>query len=325
MTLKMGGAMVRRLSLVMIAAIWAVSCPAARVSYPAAVLLSFEGDVKVVRRTGDEVPASFGLALKAGEQVKTGASSRADVFFRDGSWIQVGPGSTIRIREKKGGASASEAKVVEQPFQMVQNLIRLKDSEGTSSLARLRSVPGQGEIKLLYPCHTKVLESKLSFRWEGPDREEELKLTVYGQNGVVWEKKVRGEHSVAYPSSAPTLSPGYVYSWTLETTDPLRTPPLRTKAAFFEILPPAEGGEIERALSKLGEKVDRQSPSFHMVLAGVFNHYGLIGDAIEEVELAVGADPDNPTLHAILAHLYAQAGRSEEAIAEYDKLLQQHR
>jgi Tfp pilus assembly protein PilF len=45
-------------------------------------------------------------------------------------------------------------------------------------------------------------------------------------------------------------------------------------------------------------------------------------DAIAETMKALEIDPQNSDLQAILARLYAETGRTEEALKEYDRLLE---
>jgi Tfp pilus assembly protein PilF len=52
-----------------------------------------------------------------------------------------------------------------------------------------------------------------------------------------------------------------------------------------------------------------------------FNH-GLLADAVAETEAALEADPDDVSLQSILARLYSQVGRTAEAAALYDKILE---
>ena len=56
--------------------------------------------------------------------------------------------------------------------------------------------------------------------------------------------------------------------------------------------------------------------------ASVYFDHGLTEDAIDETSKALAVYPDNTELHAILARLYAQTGRSEEALMEYNRLLE---
>jgi tetratricopeptide (TPR) repeat protein len=129
--------------------------------------------------------------------------------------------------------------------------------------------------------------------------------------------------NVTYPSDAPELVPGVTYSWVLETTDPLVFPPLRSEAAFFEVLSMEEKRQVDASLGEISETRKPGESTYHFVCASVYYEHGLMDDAISETSLALEIDPDNTALHAILARLYAETGRSEEALREYDRLLEQ--
>jgi hypothetical protein len=128
--------------------------------------------------------------------------------------------------------------------------------------------------------------------------------------------------ALRYPADAEPLAAGVSYSWTLETTDPLRIPPLRTQAAFFEVLPPDEARQVEAAVTAVDRSSIPSESAYRLVLASIYFDHRLLGDAIGETVSALATDPANETLRAILARLYAETGRTEEAMSEYDTLLE---
>jgi tetratricopeptide (TPR) repeat protein len=188
-------------------------------------------------------------------------------------------------------------------------------------MARLRSADNQPELRAVSPRQT-VVRGLPTFAWELTDPATDLKLTVYNEEGVHWQHDVHGTTSMAYPDDAPALAPGTAYSWTLETTDPLKFPPLRSQAAFFEVLAAEDDKKLTAALDDCSQdNGDGTSESAkHVVRASLFFEYNLLDDAIAETKQAIAVDPENPALHSILARLYAQTGRSAEALDEYNKL-----
>jgi predicted Zn-dependent protease len=111
------------------------------------------------------------------------------------------------------------------------------------------------------------------------------------------------------------------YSWTLETTDPLVSPPLRTSAAFFELIAPADAKTLDTDLSQLD--ANKPGPvTYHLMRASMYFDRGLVDDAIKETETALAADPGNASLHAILGRLYAETGRTKDAVNELNKAQQ---
>jgi hypothetical protein len=292
-----------------------------RATPPLAVLMACQGDITVLKGNGEKAAAAFGYQLEAGDVVTTGAESSAEILFEDGNWIAMGAGSSMRIKgSKKRNDPAPAPK--EKNFQVVQNFLKLKDSGGTSSLAGLRSGAQSKEISLESPCQTRIRGAQPIFLWTASDPELELCLTIYDENGIFWKADIEnGDHSVTYPSDAPTLVPGVSYSWTVETTDPLLFPPLRSQAAFFELLAPEDEQHLANSLDALSNEKELSEASYHLYKASLFFEHQLLEEAIGETKMALERDPENTALHSILARLYAEAGRNQDALHEYDRLL----
>jgi hypothetical protein len=311
------------LALIAVAGVFvAVNRPLA--AAPAAVLTSCKGDVTVVR-AGATAPASFGLPLNDGDEVKTGAGSEAEIMFSAGNWVQVGANSSMKIKGHPGTPggektepSADTKAAKSGSFDVVQNFLKLKNSEGTSAIGGLRSGEKPPVLEPVAPSQTRVRTAQPTFRWKIKDPSTELRFTLYGEQKTVWTTEVTNVTELAYPADAPALKPGVTYSWTLETADPLVSPPLRTPASFFEVITPADVETLDTDLSKL--EANKPGPvSYHLMRASLFFDRGLVADAIAETESAVASDPDNPSLHTILGRLYAEAGRNRDAVEEMGK------
>jgi hypothetical protein len=287
---------------------------------PFALILNYHGDV-VVHRGGSTITATIGFQFNEGDQIEAPDGASVEIAF-DTGLVQLleGP-SKITVRPPKT-RQTDQAQLPDQGIQMVQNFIKLRDAEGASSVARLRSGNTAPEIRAESPTHTAIRDGYPAFKWSATEPVTELKLTLYNEEGVQWEKDVTGVTSVSYSSDAPALMAGVSYSWAVETTDPLQFPPLRSAMAYFEVLPPDQVKELEASLDRLSPEQMTSESSYHLVRASLFYSYGLVADAIDETREAVSADEDNATLQSILAHLYAQVGLTREAIQEYDRLLQ---
>jgi hypothetical protein len=276
------------------------------------VLTSCKGPVTIIRAGGATTAATFGTSLLEGDEVKTGADAEAEIMFAAGNWVQVGANSSMRIKAQPG------SKPREQNFDVVQNFLKLKSTEGTSSISGLRSGDKSSALVAVSPCQTKVRDARPVFAWNAEDPSLELRLVVYNESGVHWQSDVANVTSAAYPADAPALVPGVSYSWTLETSDPLVSPPLRTTASFFEIIAPNDVASLEKELAS----IDAQKPgatSYHLMRASLYFDRGLVADAITETKAAVAADPENASLHAILGRLLAETGRTDEAMQEMEK------
>ncbi|HEY5133281.1 MAG TPA: tetratricopeptide repeat protein [Candidatus Krumholzibacteriaceae bacterium] len=288
---------------------------------PAALLLSCTGDVSVHRSDQTTVKGSYGLQLYAGDEVRTGAGGAAEIHFENGTWIKLGSGSSLDV---KAGASKKTEEPVEKggSFESISNFLKLRDAEGVSTLAALRSGGKHPEIRLESPCQTRVRSDHPVFVWSATDSTVELRLKIYDDRGIRWQRDIRGAHTIQYAADAEPLVPGTTYSWTLETTDPLRFPPLRTQAAFFEVMPADEAKKLENAIKGINRSSIPSESAYRIVLASIYFDYRLLDEAISQTVVALAADPDNGALHAILARLYADTGRSEEAMSEYNRLIE---
>jgi hypothetical protein len=272
-----------------------------------------------VHRGGTAIKASFGLQLNDGDEIETRAGASAEILFENGNFITMGAGSKTQVRGSR--PKQTEASVGDKGFENVQNFLKLTEAEGTSSRARMRSAEKSAAIRAESPSQTRIRDGHPTFRWSTSGPVGELKLTVYNDEGVHWQGDATGVTSLPYPKDAPALADGGSYSWVVETTDPLQVPPLRSGTAFFEVLSPGEAKEVQTGLAEIDDQVQSQS-SYHLVRASIFYSYGLMEDAIAATRQAVAVDADNRTLQSILAHLYAEVGLTDEAIQQYDRLLE---
>lgn len=288
---------------------------------PAAVLLGCRGDVVVVKSGGEKVQGTFGMSLEAGDEVRTGKESLAEIHFDNGQWVQIGANSTTQVHGRKAQAAAASSG--EKSFEVVQNFLKLKDAQGTSSIARLRSGEKRPILRGVSPLQTKVRENRPTFRWEVSDPAMQVRLVLYNEKGIHWKTDLAaGTTACTYPGDAPALEPGVSYSWVVETADPLVFPVLRSEAAFFEILPPEKAKELDAALADAAQRTGSGGSSYHVLCASIYFEHGMLESAIAETSKAIEIDAENPDLHAIRARLYAETGRTQEALQEYDQLLE---
>lgn len=292
-----------------------------RAEAPLAVVLSCQGEVAVVKSEGESVKALFGMPLESGDEVRTGKNSGAEILFENGNWIEVGASSSMVIKVADVKKSASVVPTSSRSFKTVQNFLKLRDPAGTSSLAELRSIDRNVELVAESPSQTKISGDHPTFRWKTLDPSTELRLILYNEEGIHWEQKVKDAGSLEYPDDAPALESGITYSWIVETTDPLQFPPLRSPAAFFEILSASERNELNVSLEQITRQESIKGATYHILRASLFFDFGLVQDAIDETMEALEFKPEDSTLHYILARLYVEAGRSKEAVDLYDRLL----
>ena len=295
---------------------------------PLAVLMSVTGDVTVVRAGGSSVAGSFGMPLENGDEVRTGAGATAEILFDGGNLIAIGANSSTVVKGMKktpeqaqGAVGVQTASLNEKNFDQVQNFLKLKDSQGTSSLVGLRSGSDADELEATSPVETKIRAERPMFAWRASEDAGEVQVRLYNDSGEIWSHDISSGHACEYPQDAPKLTAGVTYSWTVETTDPLVIPPLRSRAAYFEVMTAQESEEVDASLQKIDAQESGKQTTYHVVRASVFFSYGLMDEAINETMTALKTDPDNPTLQSILARLYAEVGRTGDALGEYNELL----
>lgn len=281
---------------------------------PLAVLMSVRGPVNVVSTDGSTRLASFGMHLHPGDEVQTGEDASAEILFSSGNLVEIGPQSQTSVgRQRPAGQESSKS------FQSVQNFLKLRESRGTSSISALRSGGPREELWLRHPCQSRVSSRELVFSWKAKGAPPEVKFTLYGKDGAVFETTVKNSTEFHYPSKAPPLDPGITYSWTVETADPFVIPPLRSPAGFFEVLNEEENARVLTELSLI--EGDEAASGRHLYRASVYYQHGMLDDAVDEASSALEEDPKNNDLRGILARLLSEAGRSSEAISEYDRIL----
>jgi len=288
---------------------------------PLAVLMSCNGEVTIVKPDGSKKPGAFGMPLEAGDEVKTSTEATADILFENGNYISIGANSSMKVRGSKVQTSEPTKPMGDNGFEVAQNFLKLKSAEGSSSISALRGDERGEELRAVSPRQTRVADGQPTFVWKSNDPAAELQLTVYSENGVHWQSSVAGASELAYPEDAPALAAGPTYSWKLESTDPLRFPPLSSAAAFFEVIPDGERAGLESSLKRIDTDGSLSPVSRHVMRASVYFNHDLLADAVDETERAVELAPGDTSLQSILARLYSQVGRSAEAADLYDQIL----
>jgi tetratricopeptide (TPR) repeat protein len=96
-------------------------------------------------------------------------------------------------------------------------------------------------------------------------------------------------------------------------------PPLRSQPGFFELLSEDEEKKLDAQLAAVEAEMSTEAAFLYR--ASIFYGYGMLDQAIEETSAALGDDLANDELRSILARLLNEAGRSAEAVDEYDRLL----
>ena len=113
---------------------------------------------------------------------------------------------------------------------------------------------GPGVHPLDHPEYQAATRHPLTERWEaagcsspGVDRPDRARYAVrlFGPQGLVWEQPNLPQAPLPYPSNAPSLNPGVVYRWELETKD------FPVQQGQFSVLSSTEIAGIRETLSAL--------------------------------------------------------------------------
>jgi tetratricopeptide (TPR) repeat protein len=291
---------------------------------PVAILLSCRGNVEIVKGDGQNVEGTFGLPLFEGDEVKTGEESEAEIHFENGTWIVVGARSRLQVMAQPGAKRQEAEKTESETFQTVSDFIKLKDYRGSSSIVGLRSAGKCRDLRIISPCDTKIRPKRPVFEWHCSDETKSLRFQLYEDDKLHWEQKISGKKKLTYPEDAPPLLVNTSYSWIIETADPLIIPPVRSQAAFFEIISEDEEQKLASALENIESEEIPSGLAYHLVRASLFFDFGLLVEAIDETKMAIAKDPTNRILHSVLARLLEQAGRAEEALEEYNRITREY-
>jgi hypothetical protein len=253
------------------------------------------------------------LSLRAGDQVRVTGEGRAVLVFTGGRGTQLvtQSNSPFTVHAGPTQGTSDRAKAV---LGNVTNFLLGQPRERTYQSLSVRSVRAQPPL-ILAPRDTRVLPGAVTFEWAGSDRlKYQIKL-LSPQGAVVWEQTDLERKPLAYPSSAPKLSPGGTYTWELSTREHAA---LR---ASFEIASAADATRVADALGVLTPASAGNYPPATLALmrAGLLFQETLYADARRELVQAIAAWPEEATLHLLLGHVYDRTGLKQLASNEFDE------
>ena len=250
------------------------------------------------------------LSLRPGDQIRVTKNATAVLMFTggQGTVTVAAANSPYTVQVPAAGATGGKSS------ELVANLSRLlmgKRKELTYVPLTTRSV--KQPPLLLSPRDGKLLGPPV-LEWGGSDR---LRYTVrvVGPQGPIWEQANLPRAPLAYPASAPRLSPGVPYHWELGTKD------LPVQRGKFSILTPTEAAAVRDTLNALAPASLSGYPknTLALVRAEYLFEQELYVDARTELEAAITADPDEPGLHVMLGHVFERTGLTELAAEEFDE------
>jgi hypothetical protein len=253
------------------------------------------------------------LSLRAGDQVRVVGEGRAVLVFTGGRGTQLVTQSNSPFTVAAGASqgTSDRAKAV---LGNVTNFLLGQQREKTYQSLSVRSVRAQPPI-ILAPRETRVLPGAVTFEWAGSDRLKYSVKLLGPQGAVVWEQAGVERRSLAYPTTAPKLTPGARYSWELSTREH------GVQRASFDIASAADAARIADALGVLTPASAGNYPPATLALmrGGLLFQETLYADARRELVSAIAAAPEEATLHLLLGHVYDRTGLKQLASNEFDE------
>jgi len=253
------------------------------------------------------------LSLRAGDQVRASGGGRAVLVFTGGRGTQVvtQANSPFTVHAQAGQGATDQAKTV---MANVTTFLLGQQREKTYQSLSVRSVRAQPPV-ILAPRDSRVLPGGLSFEWSGSDRLKYRVRLLGPQGTTLWEQTDLDRKPLAYPASAPALSPGVRYTWELETREH------GVQRASFDVAQSGDAARVRDALATLTPATAKGYPpaTLSLMRAGLLFQEALYADARRELVTALASDPDEPTLHLLLGHVYDRTGLKGLAANEFDE------
>ena len=307
----------KAISGVIVAAVVVLTAALAWAQEPLAVLteMQIKGgkvEVKTAAEPDWQTPKPL-LSLRPGDQVRVTGGGRAVLVFTGGRGTQVvtQTNSPFTVQAQAGEGVTDRAKAV---MGNVTTFLLGQQREKTYQSLSVRSVRAQPPV-ILAPRDSRVLPGGLNFEWTGSDRLKYRVRLLGPQGAQLWEQAELDRKPLAYPGSAPALTPGVRYTWELETKEH------GVQRASFDVAQPADAARVKDALASLTPATAKGYPpaTLSLMRAGLLFQETLYADARRELVTAISTDPEEPTLHLLLGHVYDRIGLKGLAANEFDE------
>jgi hypothetical protein len=251
-------------------------------------------------------------SLRPGDQVRVVGDGRAVLVFTGGRGTEIVTqnNSPFTVSAQAEGGATDRVKSV---IGGVTNFLLGQQRERTFQSLSVRSVRTQPPA-ILGPRDTRVLPGSVVFEWAGSDRLR-YNVRLVGAQGVLWKIDDVQRKPLAYPSTAPALTPGGRYVWELETKEH------GVQAAQFEVASQADSATMQDSLAVL---TPATAPGYTpatlaLMRAGLLFQQRFYADARRELDAGIATSPDEPTLHLLLGHVYDRIGLKQQAAQEFDE------
>ncbi len=249
------------------------------------------------------------LALRPGDQIQVQGDARVVVLFHAGGGTKTvtAASSPFTVAAAIGAAGGGQLRTVTASVSQF-----LLGKQETPQYRKLATRGLCAEPLILSPRHTRLFAGELRLEWDGCDRYR-YTVRVVGPQGVLWEQADLPRQPLAYPATAPALTPGVPYRWELEAAGH------PVERAQFEILTEGEAQRIRGTLSLL-DRAEGYSPVTLVVMrTAVLFEEGLYNEARRQLETALAAQPGEPNLRMLQGYVYQRIGLNALAADAFEK------
>lgn len=283
-----------------------LAVPARAQTSPVGQLLNVAGRVDIQRGKQAPMKGTLLFPLQKGDLLTARPGGAAEVvLFKDGARFALDAGSSARV--SAAGLNAISGPQPRPLSGLSTTFIRRMNAPVRSVSPRILGVlvrpvedPTLGPRK---PSpHGAVRVEPVTLRWSGPVEGDLLRLVISLRAQAVLRKELPATaREFAVPEGV--LKPGEFYEWSLTA---LSGGTAGTKCrALVRILTAAERTGVERleqeSVAARAGAPDNPAPT--LLLAQVYEHLGLYGDALSAYELARQMRPEDPGVQHALKRL----------------------
>jgi hypothetical protein len=153
---------------------------------------------------------------------------------------------------------------------------------------------------LYAPHRAKTYSSNPTFYWGQPGAMNEFTFRVYdSSDNVVFEETVHGKN-YTYPATAPALTPGKTYSWTVQLSGGLMAEP--PEPVEFVVQSAEERKTLQSALAE----ISGHGPQDQLRRAQIFEDARLWYDAVAAYSDLIAKFPSQPEAYKRRGEIYDQ-------------------
>ncbi|NNE68862.1 MAG: hypothetical protein HKN29_00710 [Rhodothermales bacterium] len=297
--------------------LFAIALPAAAQNHRA-LITDVSGTVTIARSNGTQANASWGMQLFDGDQVVTGADSKAALLYSDGSLVSLAANDRADV-----GESSSSAPTVDPTMLAdVSDLTLQRTGVGElAALGGLRAGASAAVIDLTSPRQTRIRDGVPTFTWSAEAGFELFTVTVLSDAGEIWSGSTEA-NLLAYPSNAPTLEPGVTYFWRVEGEEMLDV--TRSELVQFEVMAADDVESLKNAESSIREALSSpdSETSRDFLLGSLYARHGMNAEALDVFSRIAEGQGESAMLLEILGKLYYETGRKDLAVESLQRALE---